>query len=45
MNALIHPDYKSNTPIRFYEYKDRVKLMNAGGLYGNARPENFSERE
>ncbi|HET8830109.1 MAG TPA: RNA-binding domain-containing protein, partial [Pelobium sp.] len=41
MNAIMHRDYESNTPIRFYEFSNRLELMNAGGLYGNARPENF----
>ena len=34
-------DYQSNMPIRLYQYKDRVEILNAGGLYGEARPENF----
>lgn len=41
MNAVMHRDYHSNTPIRLYQYDDRIEIMNAGGLYGNARPENF----
>lgn len=41
MNAVMHRDYESNMPIRFYEFNDRIELMNAGGLFGNARPENF----
>ncbi|QEK52201.1 hypothetical protein FYC62_11565 [Pedobacter aquae] len=41
MNAIMHRDYESNTPIRFYEYSNRIELMNPGNLYGNARPENF----
>lgn len=41
MNAVMHRDYESNMPIRFYEYSNRMELMNAGGLFGNARPENF----
>lgn len=41
MNACMHRDYQSNTPIRFYQYEDRIELMNPGGLYGEARPENF----
>lgn len=41
MNAVMHRDYQSNTPIRLYQYDDRIEIMNAGGLYGNARPENF----
>jgi ATP-dependent DNA helicase RecG len=41
MNACMHRDYQSNMPIRLYRFKDRIELMNAGGLYGEARPENF----
>lgn len=40
-NAVIHKDYQSNAPIRFYEFSDRIEISNAGGLYGKARPENF----
>lgn len=41
MNACMHRDYQSNTPIRLYQFEDRIEIMNAGGLYGEARPENF----
>jgi len=41
MNASMHRDYQSNMPIRLYQFDDRVEIMNAGGLYGEARPENF----
>ena len=41
MNAVMHRDYKSNTPTKFYQYQDRLEIVNAGGLFGNARPENF----
>ncbi len=41
MNACMHRDYQSNMPIRLYQYNDRIEIMNAGGLYGEARPENF----
>jgi len=40
-NAVIHKDYQSSAPIRFYEFSDRIEISNAGGLYGKARPENF----
>lgn len=40
-NAIIHKDYQSNAPIKFYEFEDRIEIINPGGLYGNARPENF----
>ena len=41
LNACMHRDLQSNTPLRFYEYADHLEILNAGGLYGNARPENF----
>ncbi|WP_321436644.1 ATP-binding protein [uncultured Bacteroides sp.] len=41
MNAVMHRDYESNEPVQFYEYDDRIELLNSGGLYGKARPENF----
>lgn len=40
-NAIIHRDYQSNAPIRFYQFADRIEIENPGGLYGDARPENF----
>ncbi|MGI9160847.1 MAG: ATP-binding protein, partial [Saprospiraceae bacterium] len=40
-NAVIHKDYQSNAPVKFYEFSDRIEISNAGGLYGKARPENF----
>ncbi|MCK9155178.1 MAG: putative DNA binding domain-containing protein, partial [Paludibacteraceae bacterium] len=40
-NACMHTDYQSNMPTRFYNYNDRIEIMNPGGLYGKARPENF----
>ena len=41
MNAVMHRDYQSTTPTRLYQYNDRIEIMNPGGLYGNARPDNF----
>lgn len=41
MNAVMHRDYQSNEPIRFYQYDHKISIRNAGGLYGEARPENF----
>ncbi|GMU86766.1 MAG: hypothetical protein AMXMBFR48_20070 [Ignavibacteriales bacterium] len=40
-NAVIHRDYQSHAPVKFYEFDDRIEISNAGGLYGKARPENF----
>ncbi len=41
MNACMHRDYQSNMPIRIYQFDDYIEIMNAGGLYGEVRPENF----
>ena len=41
MNAICHRDYTSNGPIQFYQYDDRIEIMNHGGLYGRANVENF----
>jgi ATP-dependent DNA helicase RecG len=43
-NAVIHRDYQSNAPIKFYEFSDRIEITNPGGLYGDARPENFPNK-
>lgn len=43
MNAVMHRDYRSNTPTIFYQYKDRLVIVNPGGLYGNARPKYFPD--
>lgn len=40
-NAIMHRDYQSNAPIKFYEFEDRIEISNAGGLYGSATPDNF----
>ncbi|MDZ4844853.1 MAG: ATP-binding protein [Chitinophagales bacterium] len=42
-NAIIHRLYQSNSPIKFYEYEDRIEISNSGGLYGQAR-ENFPNK-
>ena len=41
MNAVMHRDYQSNMPTRLYQYDHHIEIMNPGGLYGQARPENF----
>ena len=40
---MISPLIWSNIPTKFYQYKDRLEIVNPGGLYGNARPENFPD--
>ncbi|MES2731501.1 MAG: ATP-binding protein, partial [Bacteroidota bacterium] len=43
-NAVIHRDYQSNAPIKFYEFSNRIEIINSGGLFGDARPENFPHK-
>ncbi len=43
-NAVIHRDYQSNTPIRFYWFSDRIEIQNPGGLYGEVTPETIMSR-
>ena len=44
LNAVMHRDYQSNGPIRYYWYRDRVEIQSPGGLYGEVRPDNFPHR-
>jgi ATP-dependent DNA helicase RecG len=41
MNAVLHRDYQSTSPVRFYQFSDRIEIQNPGGLYGEASPQNF----
>jgi ATP-dependent DNA helicase RecG len=44
MNAVMHRNYDSNSPIRCYAFSDHIEIMSPGGLYGEATPENFPTR-
>ena len=44
MNAVMHRDYESNAPIRFYWFSDRIEIQNAGGLYGAVTLETFPDQ-
>lgn len=44
MNAVMHRNYDSNSPIRFYVFSDHVEIQSPGGLYGEATRENFPTR-
>ncbi|GMW00536.1 MAG: ArsR family transcriptional regulator [Candidatus Hydrogenedentota bacterium] len=41
MNAVMHRDYQSNSPIRLYRFSDRIEIQNPGGLYGSVTPQTF----
>ena len=41
MNAVLHRSYEAASPVRFYQFSDRIEIQNPGPLYGVARPENF----
>ncbi len=34
-------NYESNAPVYVYEYSDHIEIINPGGLYGEATPQNF----
>lgn len=44
MNAVMHRNYDSNTPIRFYAFSDHIEIHSPGGLYGEATRQNFPNR-
>ena len=44
MNAVMHRNYDSNSPIRFYAFIDHIEIQSPGGLYGEATVENFPTR-
>ena len=41
MNAIIHRNYESNSPIYIYEFSNRIEILNPGGLYGDVNTQNF----
>lgn len=43
-NAVIHRDYQSNTPVRFYWFADRIEIQSTGGLYGEVTPATLTRR-
>lgn len=34
LNSVMHRDYQSNAPIKFYWFRNRIEIQNPGGLYG-----------
>ncbi len=44
LNAVMHRNYESNSPIRFYVFSDHIEIQSPGGLYGEATERNFPTR-
>lgn len=44
LNAILHRDYQSNTPVRFYWFTDRIEIHSPGGLFGEVTPETLERR-
>lgn len=44
LNAIMHRDYQSNTPVKFYWFTDRIEIHSPGGLYGEVTPETLDTR-
>ena len=42
LNAVMHRNYQSNSPVHFYWFSDHLRIDNPGGLYGEVSPENFA---
>ncbi|NGZ07336.1 MAG: transcriptional regulator [Magnetococcales bacterium] len=43
LNAIMHRDYQSNTPVRFYWFSDRIEIQSPGGLYGEVTPQTLTQ--
>lgn len=43
LNAVMHRDYQSNTPVRFYWFADRIEIQSPGGLYGEVTLETLTQ--
>lgn len=44
LNAVMHRDYQSNTPVRFYWFADRIEIQSPGGLFGEVTPATLTKR-
>lgn len=43
-NALVHRDYSSTSPVRFYWFSDRVEIQSPGGTYGTVTADTLMRR-
>lgn len=44
LNAIMHRDYQSNTPVKLYWFADRIEIHSPGGLYGEVTAETLERR-
>lgn len=44
MNAVMHRDYQSSTPVRFTWFSDRIEIQSPGGLFGEVTRETLRQR-
>lgn len=44
LNAILHRDYQSNSPVRFYCFSDRIEIQSPGGLYGEVTAATLERR-
>lgn len=44
LNAIMHRDYQSNTPVKLYWFTDRIEIHSPGGLYGEVTPDTLDRR-
>ena len=43
-NAIMHRDYASTSPVRFYWFSDHIEIQSPGGLYGTVTRETLTRR-
>jgi ATP-dependent DNA helicase RecG len=44
VNAVMHRNYQSTTPVRLLWYVNDIRISSPGGLWGEARPDNFPDQ-
>lgn len=44
VNAIMHRDYQSNTPVKLYRFSDHIEIHSPGGLYGEVTAQTLTKR-
>ena len=42
VNAVLHRNYESSSPVRFYWFSDHIEIQNPGGLFGEVTKETLT---